>query len=86
MNDYSIKDLDLAGVRWEIADVPLALRAKWNQESKNTSEPAVNTDNDATRVMVVPPIAPVATVSVDTAVSMAARPTDIDNLIRIMSK
>ena len=65
MNDYSIKDLDLAGVRWEIADVPLALRAKWNQESKNTSEPAVNTDNDTTRVMVVPPIAPVATVSVE---------------------
>ena len=86
MNDYSIKDLDLAGVRWEIADVPLALRAKWNQESKNTSEPAVNTDNDTTRVMVVPPIAPVATVSVDTAVSMAARPTDIDNLIRLINE
>ena len=86
MNDYSIRDLELAGVKWELTDVPMVLRAKWgtattSTDTKKSTNPASNMG-----VTVVPPIAPIETVSVDTAVSMASRPTDIDNLIRMIGE
>lgn len=89
MNDYSIRDLELAGVKWELSDIPFVLRAKWNSETKN--QPTTQSVNPAPAVgnetiTVVPPIAPIETVSVDTAVSMASRPSDIDTLIRMIEE
>lgn len=89
MNDYSIKDLWLSGVRWEIADVPMALRAKWaeNAQSVSQSNASQPIDNSArTGVTVVPPIAPTMTISLETAESMASRPTDIENLNRMIGE
>lgn len=89
MNDYSIRDLDLAGVKWEIADVPLALRARWasvsgagETQQSTQSQPNVS----ASRVAVVPPIAPMCNVTIDAAESMASRPADIENLIRMIGE
>ena len=89
MNDCSIRDLDLAGVQWELSDVPMVTRAKWNANAAATNAVPMNntqTPGNAPRVMVVPPIAPIESVGVDTAISMAARPTDIDNLIRMIGE
>ena len=86
MNNYDIKDLALAGISWEITDVPMAIRAKWKETtaiSKQSNTPSENTIQNSA---VVPPIAPVEAVSLDTVVAMAARPTDIDNLIRLISE
>lgn len=83
MNDYNIKDLDLAGVHWEISDIPQATRAKWNGKS----QPSTTTDN--TNIIsdsVVPPIAPTIEISMETAVAMASRPVDIENLIRMIAE
>jgi DNA polymerase len=88
MNDYNIRDLELAGVKWELADVPFVLRAKWNgaqnTQTQTTTTPNVNASLQ--HVTVVPPISPIETVSVDTAISMASRPTDLDNLIRMIGE
>ena len=87
MNDYNILDLELAGVKWEIADVPFVLRAKWNStqpQQNTTTKPNVAVGVGS--VTVVPPIAPIETVSVDTAISMASRPGDLDNLIRMIGE
>ena len=89
MNDYSIHDLELAGVKWELTDVPFVLRAKWNAENKTVdTAPTPESTNtaDSRRVTVVPPIAPMETVSVETATSMASRPNDMDNLIRMIGE
>lgn len=77
-----LRELYLAGVRWEITDVPL-VRAN----IKQTTQPANPTSSAGrTATCVVPPIAPVAPISIDTAVSMAARPTDIDALNRMIGE
>jgi DNA polymerase len=88
MNDYSIKDLDLAGVRWEITDVPMALRAKWIDNKPDESQKNISNTNviQNARANVVPPIAPNSTVSPEMAESMAARPSDIENLIRMIDE
>ncbi len=86
MNKYNIQDLELAGVRWEIADIPLALRAKWNGENQATQQNNPQQNGESPKVTVVPPIAPVATVSPETAISMAERPSDIETLIRMVGE
>ena len=86
MNDYSIRDLELAGVKWELTDVPMVLRAKWGTATASVDTPKTSNPAYPAGVMVVPPIAPIETVSVDTAVSMASRPADIDNLIRMIGE
>jgi DNA polymerase len=84
MNGYDIRDLGLAGVKWEISDIPVALRAKWDAAAPTT--PAATKSVPAAGVNIVPPISPVANVSVETAESMASRPADIDNLIRLIGE
>lgn len=87
MNNDSIKDLWLAGVQWEIADVPMALRAKWAAATQSSQNAAQSTgDISRAGVTVVPPIAPTVTVSLETAESMAARPADIGNLNRMIGE
>lgn len=83
MNNYNIKDLILAGVCWEIADIPFALREKWNVSKQSVNQ---TTDSSGLRANVVPSIAPVESISVETAVSMASRPGDVDNLIRMIGE
>ncbi len=88
MNNYNIKDLELAGVKWEIADIPLALRDKWASAVTPSEKNPIQSQNDikTLRGAVVPPIVPVSTVSLEMAESMASRPSDINNLIRLIGE
>lgn len=83
MVDYGIQDLVLAGVQWEITDVPMAIRSKWEKATPDNNSGA---SVASSRGAVVPPIAPGGTVSPETAISMAARPNDTENLIRMISE
>lgn len=76
MHNSDLRDLELAGVRWEITDQCI------------TTPPAPTAPADAHRTptMVVPPIAPTASVSIDTAVAAAARPTDMASLRRMIGE
>ena len=83
MNNGTLRDLYLAGVRWELTDVPL-VRANIVTQPQIT----VPTINAPGRVAarVVPPIAPASPISIETAQSMAARPMDIDALNRMVGE
>lgn len=83
MGYSALQDLYLAGVRWEITDVPL-VRANIVQKTPQANQ----TDNASgrTATCIVPPIAPSAPISIETATAMAARPTDIDALNRMIGE
>lgn len=83
MGYTALRDLFLAGVRWEITDVPL-VRA--NLVNTQPSQPTTTEQGGRTATRVVPPIAPIAPMSIDTATSMAMRPTDIDALNRMIGE
>ena len=83
MGYTALRDLYLAGVRWEITDVPL-VRA--NLVNTQQSQSATTEQGGRTATRVVPPIAPIAPISIDTATSMAARPADINALNRMIGE
>ena len=80
--ENQLQDLVLAGVKWELEEVA------FGQIQADIDSGAVVQTGERTRVTtsVVPPIAPVAPVSVETAVSMAMRPGNIESLIRMISE
>ena len=90
MSCDGLRDLDLAGVRWELTDVPLMAPKKKPDVS---DVPPVHRDS-ATVIAelgrgapsVVPPIAPSVTMSLDTVRAMAARPTDMSTLNRMIGE
>ena len=83
MTDFDIKDLVLSGVRWELTDAPMSV----NVNNASAGKSAENTNvAGRTQTAIVPPIAPQQSVSVETATAMAARPTDIDALCRMISE
>ena len=92
MNDCDLSDLVLAGVQWEITDMPTAVMAA--ARAATVSSASANTTARAgaghatarTSTSIVPPIAPQQAISVDTAVAMAARPADMDALCRMISE
>ena len=84
----ALRDLQLAGVQWEITDTPITMPKI--QKQPTVSEP-INEIRNMADVMrpinsVVPPIAPIQTISVDTAKSMASRPTDLNTLNRLIGE
>ena len=99
MHCNELQDLALAGVRWELTDVPFAMSQRAavaaaaraagdNAPADNAPVTGVPESISALRTptAVVPPIAPTAAVSADTARAMAARPGDIDALLRMISE
>ncbi|MBR6364153.1 MAG: uracil-DNA glycosylase [Alphaproteobacteria bacterium] len=72
-----LKDLILAGVKWELSDDSIGF-------NEMISHPAPTPERTRTVASVVPPISPVVPMSVDTAVAMATRPTTIDSLLRMI--
>ncbi|MCR5194621.1 MAG: uracil-DNA glycosylase [Alphaproteobacteria bacterium] len=77
-----LQDLALAGVKWELEE------AAFGQIQADIDSGAVVQTTERTRLAssVVPPIAPVVPVSVETAVSMSMRPTNIESLVRMISE
>lgn len=103
MQNDAIGDLYLAGVRWELTDIPMTVAAAnaaaAAEMAKNATVAADSSaPSDATATVseiapmmrvatsVVPPIAPIASVSIDTANAMAARPTDMESLSRMIGE
>lgn len=93
MSDYNIYDLKLAGVTWELDDIPMTLReaARKNASTVNDSVAPVGQNRPGAThgrvaTSVVPPIAPIQTMSVETATAMAARPGDIASLLRMIAE
>ncbi|MBO4480479.1 MAG: uracil-DNA glycosylase [Alphaproteobacteria bacterium] len=72
-----LKDLIMAGVKWEICDTSLGF-AELISHSENKPE------RTRTISTVVPPIDPIVPMSIDTASAMANRPTTVDALLRMI--
>ena len=86
MNDYNLRDLTMAGVQWEITDMPFVLATAATATATESTHPTNNSAPTRTQTSIVPPIAPTQPLSVDTAVAMAARPTDMDALCRMIAE
>lgn len=83
MQSEELRDLLICGVKWELNEKP-------NTYMKSNIQPAQQSSSfsmgqHATSA-IVPPIAPAQSISTATAVAMAARPTDIDALCRMISE
>lgn len=77
MNNDMLKDLVMAGVKWELGDETVGFVA----QSAPQLQPRVRTIPN-----VVPPISPVLTVSIETARAMAERPTTTAVLARMIDE
>ena len=90
MSYDALRDLDLAGVQWELADVPIAIpRPKMPPEPVVSSRPTAATivaEIGRSAPSVVPPIDPRQTMSLDTVRAMASRPTDMSTLNRMIGE
>lgn len=85
MQDNDLQYLSLAGVRWELSDIPMTL-ASVNTSSATPEGGAGQAQISRTQTSIVPPVAPSVLMSMDTAVAMAARPTDISALSRMIAE
>lgn len=87
MSDFTLHDLDLAGVTWELTDVPISVPSS---TIVSTDMPSAHSDSVIAEigrtVSVVPPIAPVQTISLDTVRAMASRPSDMATLNRMIGE
>ena len=83
MFNGALRDLALSGVQWELSEFPTVVSQ--NTQKQAVQKPGVNGAGRATPV-VVPPIAPAQSISLDTVRSMASRPTDIDALKRMIQE
>lgn len=90
MSDYVLRDLDLAGVRWELADSPISMPAAKNKEDiiepKRPTAATVMAEIGRVATSVVPPVAPTQTMSLDTVRAMASRPNDMATLNRMIGE
>lgn len=77
LSENNLIDLDLSGVKWEILEEP-------NIAIQTTQK--LQTKQNRTATTIVPTIAPVAPLSVETVSAMAMRPNDIHVLIRMIGE
>ena len=90
MSDNTLRDLELAGVRWELADAPIGTTPK--ETVPETSAPvrydasSVVSEIGRVATSVVPPIAPTQTMSLETVRAMASRPNDMPALSRMIGE
>ncbi len=94
MSNIDLRDLDLAGVRWELSEYPFATAAAVaaatvsgapSPAPQPASAPVAPAANRVA-TSVVPPVKPVVPMSVETAAAMAARPADMAALNRMISE
>ena len=77
MNDNLLKDLVMAGVKWELCDETIG----FSIQSALVGAPRTRTISN-----VVPPVSPVSNISLETAQSMAERPTTTAILARMIDE
>ena len=80
MSGDALRDLVLSGVQWELSETTTVLPFKSPVVAQEPSAMYVSRPQNT----IVPPIAPVQTMSLDTVRSMAMRPTDIESLNRMI--
>lgn len=79
----ALRDLVLSGVQWELAEnTTVVSQTAVKQSVQKTSANVIGRASP----VVVPPIAPVRSISIDTVRSMASRPTDTDALNRMIQE
>ena len=78
MSCEELQDLMLSGVVWEINESPIT-----PTQAEPVAQPVAK-PGAYTQTTIVPPVAPVQSVSLSTASAMAARPGDIDSLCRMI--
>ena len=83
MSNGALCDLVLSGVQWELSEIPTVVSQ--NAQKEAIKKASSNVTGRATPV-VVPPIAPAQSISLDTVRSMASRPTDVDALKRMIQE
>lgn len=77
----ALRDLVMAGVTWELADTTPTKATDAVYDTNNDGNAVRNTAQN-----VVTPVAPQQPLSPDVAAAMAARPNDIDSMIRMISE
>ena len=80
MYSSELRDLMLSGVKWELSESPTVAM------SPKVTPTVVHQTSAHSATTVVPPVAPMQSVSQSTAVSMAARPSDMDSLCRMIGE
>lgn len=78
MGNKAIKDLDMAGVHWEICENPVK-----SGTQKAPIQQTFQTNYNGAKPIIVPPTAPI---TLETVKSMVARPNDIDSLLRMIGE
>lgn len=90
MSDYMLRDLELAGIRWELADSPISVPVSKNKddmiEPRRPTAATIIAEIGRVATSVVPPVAPVQTMSLDTVRAMATRPNDMATLNRMIGE
>ena len=90
MSDFTLRDLELAGVRWELADSPISVPVAEKKEEiimpKRPTAATVMAEIGRIATSVVPPVAPSQTMSLDTVRAMASRPMDMATLNRMINE
>lgn len=79
MYNDALRDLILSGVHWELTETP-------NTPSYVNPTQQCSTPENQNKPSIVPAIAPAQMISPTTAAAMAARPTDIDSLCRMIGE
>lgn len=82
MSADALRDLVLAGIQWEIEELPTVAPLKTSQTDKKIASGDVSRPQNT----IVPPIAPVQQMSIDTVRAMASRPADTDSLKRMIGE
>ncbi len=78
MGNYSLEDLNMAGVRWEINETPTKSDIK-----RAPVQQTFQTNRVGGTPIIVPPAAPI---TIETVKSMVTRPNDIDSLLRMIGE
>ena len=78
MGSNALQDLNMAGVRWELAETTFKPTQKQTPIQQNFTE---ITNRSASKPIIVPPSAPI---TLNTVKSMVERPTDVNSLIRMI--
>ena len=78
MVSFSLQDLDMAGVMWELAENPTEYGAKKTPQQQTFADTSIHENN---KPIIIPPSAPI---TLDTVKSMVVRPNDIDSLVRMI--
>ncbi len=83
MQNADLHDLDLAGVKWELDNIPFTMR-NIAAAATTTAPQTIAPGRSATQI--VPPVSPIQTITPQIASAMAMRPTNIPEMLRMIAE